>query len=434
MLRSKKPHVIPRTRYQYGGLLFIICMVGYMFLYTGRGVLSTSIPSIVAEGIFTKQSLGAVGTVFFIVYGIMQTPMGMLADRVKPHIMITIGLTGSAVFTLLSGLFAGSFWIYVFWGLNGLMQACYWPSVVKTVAEIMPAEQRIRGSLSLALSGPIGALGLFVTSAIVFSITGWRTLFFVVAVLMAAMSIVTYFGLGKVCRYLKNSEKEDPILCEAAQVKQRNVPKVSAFKLLFRSGAVFLLMPCMTFGVIREGINMWSPTLLLEQYNVNPVQAMLLSTCLPIIAALAVPIAIFLLKKSNGSELKSSILCHALTVMTMGLVLFFGSSFGPVFCIVLLAVATAMQGVTSAITMAINAYFGKYNKTGTMIGLFNMATFTGNAIVSFLMGWVSQHFGWGSALWIWMVAAVVGLIFTMIGRPRWERFKKRTSSNPADIG
>lgn len=424
MPHLRKLRIVPKTRYQYGGILFIVCMVGYMFLYTGRGVLSTSIPGIVAEGALTKQSLGAVGTVFFIVYGVMQIPMGMLADRVKSHIMITIGLAGSAVFTLLSGFFVGSFWIYVFWGLNGLMQACYWPSVVKAVAEIMPAEQRMRGSLSLALSGPIGALWLFVTSAIVFSITGWRALFFVASVLMAVMAVVTYFGLGKVCRYLKSTENEDPVLIEAAQVKQPDVPKVSVFKLLFRSGAVFLLMPCMTFGIIREGINMWSPTLLVEQYHVNSVQAMLLSTCLPIIAALAVPIAIFLLKRSNGHELKSSILCHSLTVVTMGLVLFFGSSFGPVFCIILLAVATAMQGVTSAITMAINAYFGKYNKTGTMFGLFNMATFAGNAIVSFLMGWVSQHFGWTSALWIWMVAAVVGLVFTVIENPRWEQFKK----------
>ena len=161
----------------------------------------------------------------------------------------------------------------------------------------------------------------------------------------------------------------------------------------------------LTFGIIREGINMWSPTLLVEEYGVSSVQAMLLSTCLPLVAALAVPIAIFLLKRTSGRELQSSILCQVLTVVTMSLVLFFGSSFGPIVCIVLLASATAMQGVTSAVTMAVNAHFGKYNKTGTMIGIFNMATFAGNATVSFLMGWVSQHFGWGSALWIWVVAA-----------------------------
>ena len=427
MPRTKKLHIMPKTRYQYGGILFIICMTGYMFLYTGRGALSTSIPSIVAEGVFTKESLGAVGTVFYIIYGLSQTPAGILADRVKPHIMISVGLAGSALFTLLTGLFVGSFWIYIFWGLNGLVQACYWPSVVKSVAEIMPSEQRMRGSVSLALSGPIGALGLFVTSAIVFSITGWRALFFIAAILMASFSIITYFGLGKVCRHLKATEEEDPFSPPVSAAYA--VPKISVGKLLVRSGAVFLLLPCMTFGIIREGINMWSPTLLVEEYGVSSVQAMLLSTCLPLVAALAVPIAIFLLKKTSGRELHSSILCQMLTVVTMSLVLFFGSSFGSVVCIVLLASATAMQGVTSAVTMAVNAHFGKYNKTGTMIGIFNMATFAGNATVSFLMGWVSQHFGWGSALWIWVVAAALGLAATIIANPRWERFKRETKND-----
>lgn len=428
MSRLKKTGFGPKTRYGYGALLFVMCMTGYMFLYTGRGTLSTSIPSIAAEGVFTKEALGAVGTVFYIIYGIMQTPFGMLADRMKPHILMTAGLAGSAVFTFLTGMYIGSFWMYIFWGLNGLMQSCYWPSVAKMVAEVMPAEQRVKGSVSLALSGPVGALGLYVTSAIVFSITGWRQLFVISSILLVLGALMTYFGLGRVCRHLKRTEDEDPLLREILKENRVDPPKVSAIRLMLRSGTIFLLVPCMTFGVIREGINMWAPTLLVEMYKVSSVKAMLLSTFLPLVAALAVPLAIFLLKKMNGHELKASLLCHALSVFMMGIVLFLGSAIGPAVCIALLALVTAMQGVTSAVTMGVNAQFGKYNKTGTMIGLFNMATFAGNAVVSFLMGWVSQHLGWGSALWIWMVAAVIGFIFTAIEHPRWERYKKEPSA------
>ncbi len=427
MSRLKKPIFAPQTRYGYGALLFVLCMTGYMFLYTGRGTLSTSIPGIVAEGAFTKDMLGGVGTVFFIIYGLMQAPFGILADRVKPHIMMTAGLAGSAVFTFLTSLSIGSFWMYVFWGLNGLAQSSYWPSVVKAVAEIMPAEQRIKGSMSLALSGPIGALGLYVTSAVVFSFTGWRQLFLISSVLLTLASVMVFFGLRKTCRYLNDTENEDPLLRERAQKENTPAAKVSTVWLLMRSGVVFLLIPCMTFGIIREGINMWAPTLLVEMFQVSSVKAMLLSTFLPLIAALAVPLAIFLLKKANGRELRVSMLCHALTVVMMTVVLLFGSSFGPTVCIILLALITAMQGVTSSVTMGVNAHFGKYNKTGTMIGIFNMCTFAGNATVSFLMGWVSQHYGWNSALWIWMAAAVLGLVFTAIENPRWERFKYANS-------
>jgi OPA family glycerol-3-phosphate transporter-like MFS transporter len=239
------------------------------------------------------------------------------------------------------------------------------------------------------------------------------------------MAVVTYFGLGKVCRRLIDTEDQDSVAPKAEHAGEGKAQNVSVASLMIRSGLFFLMVPCLTFGILREGINMWSPTLLVEKYHVSSVQAMLLSTCLPVIAALTVPFARFLLKKAGGRELMPAILCQALTVVTTLLLLLLGS-WGPAVCIGLLALTTAMQGGTSVVTLAVYAYFGKFGKSGTMVGVANTATFAGSASVSFLMGWVSQHFGWDSALYIWIAAAVLGMSFTAAMYPRWMRFKAET--------
>ena len=175
-----------------------------MFLYTGRGALSTSIPSIVAEGVFTKESLGAVGTVLLYYLRPVANTGGHIGGSCQTSYH-DIGRTCRfGAFHPAYPVFLSDHSGFISSGdSTGLSRHATGRRSLNQSPEIMPSEQRMRGSVSLALSGPIGALGLFVTSAIVFSITGWRALFFIASILMASFSIITYFGLGKVCRHLK---------------------------------------------------------------------------------------------------------------------------------------------------------------------------------------------------------------------------------------
>jgi len=105
--------------------LTMLCWFSYMINYLARYGFSTSLSDMVADGIFTLEFGGAIGTAFFASYGAGQLVNGLIGDKVHPKFMIFIGLLGSALMNIFVGLSSSHILIIILWCFNGYFCSMY---------------------------------------------------------------------------------------------------------------------------------------------------------------------------------------------------------------------------------------------------------------------------------------------------------------------
>jgi MFS family permease len=125
---------------------------------------------------------GFVVSAFSLSYGLAQLPAGWLADRIGPHKLITLSISGVAFAGLLLGLSHRYLWVIIFLILMGLAGGGYHPAAPPLISASVSPEKRgfalgwhvVGGSSSYFLSPLIGA---FIAGYL-----GWRGAFISLAV------------------------------------------------------------------------------------------------------------------------------------------------------------------------------------------------------------------------------------------------------------
>ena len=78
---------------------------------------------------------GLIISAFSLSYGISQLPAGWLSDRIGPHIVIVIGISGVAVFGLLVGISQTFTMMLIFLALMGIVGGGYHPTAPILISE-----------------------------------------------------------------------------------------------------------------------------------------------------------------------------------------------------------------------------------------------------------------------------------------------------------
>ena len=157
------------------GLLALALFINYL----DRGNLATAAPLIKDQMGLTNTQIGALGSVFFLVYAPGQIVAGWVIARLNPYRTMALGLCLWSLATVLSGFATGFVGLLVLRVLLGLGEGASWPASAKLLAQHLPPQKL--GSANAALlaglyMGP--AVGTFLGGLIVAQF-GWRPLFFV---------------------------------------------------------------------------------------------------------------------------------------------------------------------------------------------------------------------------------------------------------------
>ena len=118
--------------------IFFVLWITYASFYLGRVNFSVAMPGIMAEFGWTRADVGAIGTALFWAYAVGQFINGQLGDRYGARVLITIGLTISALMNLLFGFSQALGMMIIIWAVNGYAQSMGWAPIVKTLANWFP--------------------------------------------------------------------------------------------------------------------------------------------------------------------------------------------------------------------------------------------------------------------------------------------------------
>jgi len=113
-------------------------------------------------------------TVFNVVSGVLQTPVGFLVDRVGARIVLIVGLALSSAAFAIAGLF-NSYWVFIaMYGVAGLGNAAYHPADYSLLSHHSPPERLSQIFAFHTFAGMLGSAIAPVTLLAMQSYFGWR--------------------------------------------------------------------------------------------------------------------------------------------------------------------------------------------------------------------------------------------------------------------
>ncbi len=231
---------------------------GYMTLLPAVLVVLTGI-----EGLSFFE-IGIIGTIGYMLYGVGSIPAGILTDKYGAKMMLSLGVFGMAVTSILVGISPVGWFFAIAYALFGLSASIYHPSGLSLIARHVEKKGR-----ALGLHGVMGNLGITLAplfaALMVMVFNSWR----------AAYIVFGFIGIGfaYVIQKTKVENEHDLTLVyvrEMARFKKTKTTKTDSSGNKTRTIPVALLLlylGCILFGFIYRGSITYFPTLFQQEIN-----------------------------------------------------------------------------------------------------------------------------------------------------------------------
>jgi len=415
-----------KERYSKNGLI-ALCSFLYFTSYFARKDFAAVTVGILKDGAIDKQVAGLVGTAMFVMYGIGQLISGYLGDRLRPKVLILIGLGTTAVCNLVMPFVPTQYLMIPVWAVNGLAQAMLWPPIVRILSQYLPHETYVKASLLVTSAAHIATILLYLYVPVCLTYFSWKAVFISAATLAAVMFAVFIVGLS-IC-LPKDADaiaSNAPVNAETTVTKPQN----NLFKLLMEAGIIPIFCAIVAMGFLRDGIESWLPTLYAEAFNRDPSESTLISVVLPIFAILSIVIITALHKKVFCNEVFGSAVMFTLSAaicIPLLVLITAESAVGRVVCLVLAAlVCGTMHACNFLLISCLPGRFASVGRAAGASGFCNACVYVGAAVSTYGLALISELFSWRGAIGSWLIVSIVGLLMCLLAYKRYTAFYKST--------
>jgi sugar phosphate permease len=238
-------------------LLFLTWLLSYI----DRSLLPMALPFIGAEFHLSPTLMGVAVSAFFIGYGSMQIPGGIIADKIGARRSITLGVALWSVFSFLTGLasnLTNLIWVRVLFGIG---EGIHPPAAFKALSAWFPSAERSRANGLVMSSNALGPMIAPLIIATVIQAFGWRRGFYLVSIPGILIALATYWFLRDTpAEHSRISEQE---LAEIGAVGGPR-EKIRLAELLRYRALWQLFFIYMTWDVTWWGFQAWLPSYLLK--------------------------------------------------------------------------------------------------------------------------------------------------------------------------
>lgn len=403
-----------------GRMMFIMCWIAYAAAYVGRISYYTSLAGMVGDCGFSKSEAGLIGTAFFFTYGCGQLINGILGDHFSPFKMILAGLTLSAAANLAIVFSHHYILMTVIWGINGLAQSMLWSPILFIFVHVIHPDLKAKACLYISTSTPVGTVITYLTSVVILKYSSWRFIYLQGAVVLF---IAAALWLWVSLRAMRHLVEDEPDVVQNPASNRENRPPHNMLELLAMSGGSVMLLAIMIHGMLKEGVPVWVPTMIVETYHVSSSFSVFLSTFLPVVSLIG-PYAIDYLykRKLQNDEVKASAICLASAIPSLCILLLIGRLPVAASIAVLALISASMAAFNYIAITMIPVRFSVYHKASTATGLLNSVTYLGCAVSTYGSGLLSDWFGWNLTVVFWAGLAILGVAACCLARRRWLKF------------
>jgi sugar phosphate permease len=160
-------------------LVLLLISLMYMITYMDRTGISIAAPAMAKEFRLNQTAIGIVFSVFLWAYAIGQIPLGWLADRLGPRLVLLIIVPFWSLMTAMTAIAAGLASLIVVRFIFGLAEAGAFPTATRAMQLWFPKSERgIVHGVTHSFSRLAVAIVPFIAVSIMVAF-GWRWIFYI---------------------------------------------------------------------------------------------------------------------------------------------------------------------------------------------------------------------------------------------------------------
>ena len=399
-------------------LCFISCALGYMTTYISRLNLTMANAQLTdpKTGILTVSQIGILGTVFTVVYALGRFLNSVIADRMKPWILLVSGLLVTGLSNMVFSLFPAYLLLAVLWGLNALGQSMLWGAilvVISTVYEPEKAKTRLTVTTASILVGNI--IGILLSGWLI-SRFGLASAFYVPGALNVLAAVLLFLTVRKVPSFPKAPEGENPFK--------------AAFGLLHDKTVCRQLAPVFFHGIVKDNLNLWLAAYFMVFFSVDIKASMGLVILVPLVGLAGRLLYQPIYRLLGKNEILTSLAGFAVQALAAGLILIPGIRALP--AAVLLAVISAMVSIVNCSYHAVFPLrFRQRGLAASVSGLFDLFIYGGAGVGSLIFGFVIERTGTDGYLIMFAVWGAISVLSAVLLYFAYHREQKDENAEKA---
>ncbi len=377
----------------------------YGLFYLGRANISVVLPIIALDLNLSLAEVGALGTVFFWVYGIFQFISGEIGNHVSPFRIVSLGLLATAIVNLAFSLQTSLIAMLILWGMNGMAQSCGWSPMARILAERLEP-RRIKSASTLMPFGYV--IGTAVTWTLVGAVSAgenWRVAFWLPGLLLL-MVLAFWWKAG----------------IDAPKTKSRRF-RLSTIVIQARSIA-FVMVVAALVGFVRNGSLIWLPTYILDTELIAGNLVGMVAALTQVVALLGLLLARYRVESSDQVFMTAVLMSCA-----AGLGFLLLSQMSGLVAILVLALALMMlNGAYGLAITSIPLMRSPRGRASSIAGTVNMMATLIGGTAGFVIGGLVEFSGWAAVFGLW--GALLLLAALLIWRRRHEEDKTPERESP----
>jgi len=354
---------------------------------------------------FSSEEIGIITSTLFWSYGIGHLINGRLGEIFGVRRFIILSVILSVATNILMGFQSSILVMAIIWGFNGFFQSMAWSPGISSLVAWWPGDKRgFATGFANAFSGfgQVAATLMVALSFAMFPSLGWRSAFFVPAILPVLMLIIyiLFAKSGPKAIGLNDYEEESKEKAEHEVEMEKIIKEKGALYPYFHllSNKIFLVWLFVAFasGLARYGLVTWIPKYLNEVANQGEIISLLTSTILPIGMGIGTLIIPTLTDKfcPNNRLLAGVVSGIVATLCVLGFMLLKPVGFQFMLMLVLLFFAGFFIYAINGTVWTFAADIGGRVFASTATGILDFAAYMGAAIQAIVYGFILSNGSW----------------------------------------
>lgn len=385
-----------------------LCTLSYLAVYVARNILGTVSPQIEAAGVFDKETLGVLSSIYFTCYACGQLVNGLIGNRVKAKYMMSFGLAFAGICTLLFPLLSNSvFTTYVIYGATGFFLSMIYAPMTKVVAENTEPHHATRCSLGYTFSSFLGSPIAGVLAA---TLT-WQGVFYASSSSLLVMAVTCFVS------FLIFEKKG---IVQYGKFKATQTTSGGGIRVLLRHRIVKFTLIAILTGIIRTTVVHWLTTYIAEHLGFDTDTAALIYTVATVAISASAFLAVFLYGCLGHNIHKTILIAFSSSAISFLLVFLCKQ---PVLNIGFMVLAILSANCASSMLWSI--YCPSLRDTGMVssaTGFLDFMSYMAAAASSSIFAGAVGNIGWSGLILVWFGLMVIGVIVAL---PYDKILKKR---------
>ena len=404
------------------GISYLLMLV-YFASYIMRINFAVMIVKVCSDMQLEKSALAIILTGLTIAYGTGQVVSGFVGDKIKPRIMIMMGLALATVCNI-AMFFADSVPIMtVIWTINGVAHSMLWPPIVRLLSMTLDDEEYSYAVVRVSWGSSTATILLYSLCPVLLRFMSWRE----IIASCAAVGIIILIAWIVYSNKLFPSDTSDRTVTKEIGEKTRTMPIP---KYVFIPMALIML-GIIFQGMLRDGVTNWVPSLLSESFGIAEEDAIFAA----VIPAIFSMISFYLFDLLHRKVFRNEVFCATVIFggsLAFAVAMYVVNSFlsSAVLSVVIVAMIIAcMHGINLMLISVVPKRFAKSGKVATFSGIVNACTYIGAAIATPVFAKIAEVSGWGMTILTWAIISLLGLVVCLLATPLWKRFRREYSDN-----